>query len=443
MKKTLAALLVILSSPLAFAAAEWTLDVKAAETFGKPGAFSPSPVADSNGGAFLASSCADLARGFHLPAATNLDMRESAVLTEECAALKLQLSARQPKKAAFESWALTEKSLDELPPCFEPMVSPDEKASDPGTKSLRQSSKTARASAEGGALRISDDGYSARVRIAGRGDVNGDGLDDVILRSDWALEGGTLGGSSTFVLTRKPGESVLRVLSDSGGRCLASSLPAPIMCGEATGKRIRAEFQKRYDKKDYASAYELVDGFLEACDQDLPTLSRSWLRNDLALTAHHLGRDARCLEIAADAGLQDVGTPEEAALQKAVEANLALCEKSIRCKAPQVTTARSAFKKLLDKGDAKSATASLDAFMKGCDGSVERVAHAWALSDLAFAANKAGDKDACSGYLDVAERIPLDEGDDRVAGALAANRKNCPRPKPIAVSTPVAPAAAR
>lgn len=275
-------------------------------------------------------SCAEVLSGAGQKGATTGDVIESAKRQRDCEALRLLIGARPPTTPTLNGFALSARSLDELPPCFAPVFSPDHKAAVPEAgKSWRASSQQARViSAEGGMLRVADDGYSAVLRIAGRGDVNGDGVEDVVLRSDWKLAQGTMGGSTTFVFTKKRGAKVLEVVSDSARRC-SGSAPPPEPCSPAVTRAFRAEFQRRFDAKDYLSADLLLDGYLAACQSEVAPLARSWMRNDQARAAHRLADAQRCLELAQSAGLQDVSTPEEARLQSAVEENLRACGDAI------------------------------------------------------------------------------------------------------------------
>lgn len=391
---------------------------------------------------WIARSCADLERGFSMPAANDREARESRSVKRECEALRMLMSAQEPKQSQLSGWELTEKSFAELPDCFVPMFR-DEEPVDAVGKSWKASAPKAEVAKLPNGLRVVDSGevaYSTFLQLLGRADFNDDGFEDVLLSTDWQLTGGTLGSGALVILTKKPGDKVLRVVRDGEGRC-KPSVPEAVPCSEKAVARARAEFQRRYDAKEYASAYEFLDAFLAACGGEAKGLSGNWMRNDLALTAHHLGRDAHGLDLLLSAGLQSNDSPEDDRLIKAVEANRALCTKSLRCTAKQIAAARNEFSKTLAKKDPQSALARLDSFVKGCEGSGDANALAWAYSDLALTASKVGDTTGCSAYLDLADRLPLGEGegdgDAKVLGAIATNRKRCPRPEPIPVSTPI------
>ncbi len=69
----------------------------------------------------------------------------------------------------------------------------------------------------------------------------------------------------------------------------------PAGCKLAERAQRRANFQSQYDAKDYRRAYETLDAFYKQCGNFLHWMTLDDVRNDLAVTLHHLGRDDACL----------------------------------------------------------------------------------------------------------------------------------------------------
>jgi hypothetical protein len=59
----------------------------------------------------------------------------------------------------------------------------------------------------------------------------------------------------------------------------------------------RAEFKRAYEKKDFATARDRLDGALKDCKDYIDEFDRYRMLNDLAITLHHLGDDAGCLKV--------------------------------------------------------------------------------------------------------------------------------------------------
>jgi hypothetical protein len=72
--------------------------------------------------------------------------------------------------------------------------------------------------------------------------------------------------------------------------------PAP-GCTNAEMTRTRTRFKQAYDRKDYALARQLLAPLLKTCAETLSELQGADIRNDLAVTLHHLNEDAACREV--------------------------------------------------------------------------------------------------------------------------------------------------
>lgn len=111
----------------------------------------------------------------------------------------------------------------------------------------------------------------------------------------------------------------------------------PAQCRAQEMKATRKAFKKAYDRKSYAEARDTLAPLLEGCSKFLDTFDEYWIRNDLAITLHHLGDDAACLKtlepLRALAASPDdeIGAGEPAyresflRVAKATRANLKLC----------------------------------------------------------------------------------------------------------------------
>ncbi len=99
----------------------------------------------------------------------------------------------------------------------------------------------------------------------------------------------------------------------------------------------RARFKQHYAAKAWALAKADLQPLLDTCTPQLFRLDHWWIRNDLAVTLHHLGDDAQCLrtlapmeELAAQPD-DEVGAAEPTfqdeylKLAKATRTNVKLC----------------------------------------------------------------------------------------------------------------------
>ena len=456
--RSLALILLVSAAALAGAAAGDTGPVAAIEAFIRPGDLDEI-VTDgertTEGRRLLAQSCADLERvepnsgapatGRHrliyaIPAALDADAARGFAAKDHCNKIKLGIATAPSKKSYLSSFKLSSPTIfDELPPCFSPKVAESEPSIDVVGKSWRSTDPGVKATeVSESSMTVEPEGETLVISLTGRADYNADGLEDLAFETSWSM--GRMNGLSHLILSKTASDKVFRVVSDSGEMCTAS-LPAPpkTPCGAAVVKQVRTEFQKRYDAKKFASAYSLLDGLLLACGGSMP--SREWIYSDLAITAHKLGRQGRCLELTSEAQGWEMFDDEKA--RKPIAANEEICRKALRCPNDVVSTARKDFKKQFDAGAVKPAIDKLEAFRVSCDESIESAAHGWLLSDLAYASAKAQEPGRCSGYLDTADRLYYGSSQDealpeeRLMKALAANRKLCPNTEPIPVSTPV------
>ncbi|MDP1920366.1 MAG: hypothetical protein Q8L14_29245 [Myxococcales bacterium] len=113
----------------------------------------------------------------------------------------------------------------------------------------------------------------------------------------------------------------------TGGRLL--------LCVPDQPKAARAAFARHAAKKQWQAARDLLEPLLEQCADRLDFEPRAWLRNELAVTLHHLKQDEACRSVL---GPLEVWSSEMAshvsngpwpeplrALEKATNTNFALC----------------------------------------------------------------------------------------------------------------------
>ena len=74
-------------------------------------------------------------------------------------------------------------------------------------------------------------------------------------------------------------------------------LATPVACLPQRVTATRATFKGHYDRKQWAQAKADLQPVLERCAQVLDFEVEGWLRNDLALTLHHLKDDQGCLTV--------------------------------------------------------------------------------------------------------------------------------------------------
>lgn len=168
----------------------------------------------------------NLSRSATVEAATEQETRALRHEGIRCLALEELLHAK-PAKQSFLPNDLKTISVRDLPPQLSLPVSPEESARtlhfasngqsiadlEPGTRiqaGILKGGKIVPGKQD--AFTIVGNGWSANVTLYGRGDFNGDGIEDLLLRRDGWLAEGTYSISELFVLTKtKPGE-VLHVL---------------------------------------------------------------------------------------------------------------------------------------------------------------------------------------------------------------------------------------
>lgn len=114
---------------------------------------------------------------------------------------------------------------------------------------------------------------------------------------------------------------------------------APAQCEQAKINTRYDEFLQLYKKKKYGEAKKKISALREECDFFMSRFRKDEMRNDLAITLHHLKDDAGCLEVLqplkqlaqmSDEDIKEENLPVEAvdwlAIAKAARTNLKLCK---------------------------------------------------------------------------------------------------------------------
>jgi hypothetical protein len=111
----------------------------------------------------------------------------------------------------------------------------------------------------------------------------------------------------------------------------------PPACVPRVVRATRSDFQRLYKSKAYGEARAKIEGLLNTCGSVIDRFDEMWIRNDLAVTLHHLKDDAACLKVlepmrewaASEDGEVAIGEPAYEdfyrRIGKAIRANLKLC----------------------------------------------------------------------------------------------------------------------
>jgi hypothetical protein len=149
---------------------------------------------------------------------SDFQMRTLESLGADCRALALLDEAAPAKFSYLQDFRLDKSSLAVLPAQFAVTASNEElqtqAAAARASKSWLQYQPQLKAEVAKGALTVEAAGMRSDLRLYARGDFNGDGVEDLLIREDYAAIGGTYGGSRLFLLTRGRGERVLQVLKE-------------------------------------------------------------------------------------------------------------------------------------------------------------------------------------------------------------------------------------
>jgi len=137
-----------------------------------------------------------------------------------CVALEALKTARPATTSYLGDFHLNSSALASLSPQLAPAVSDEQitdarQAAEEG-KSWQQFIPTARAkpARQAGALDVFQPNWETTITEYGRGDFTGDGVEDLLVRADYAAIKGTYRNSRLFLLSRKSETGVLKVVKE-------------------------------------------------------------------------------------------------------------------------------------------------------------------------------------------------------------------------------------
>lgn len=161
-----------------------------------------------------------------LDAGTNQENRVLQSMGVRCLALHKMATVKQAKKSLLPAQA-DNMTVEQLPPQIAVLIADDEIQRADAAAARGQSladlekgvtvrpGRTKDTRVKPGhhdQLAVFGHGWLADLTIYARGDFNGDGFEDILLRRDGRVSEGTYGTSDLFVLTRTKSEGPLRVL---------------------------------------------------------------------------------------------------------------------------------------------------------------------------------------------------------------------------------------
>jgi hypothetical protein len=136
-----------------------------------------------------------------------------------CVALNWLKSAQPAKISLIDNFHLDRRAAESLPPQLALPVAREEverarkaAAACQSIKILEPSTKTKVRSKT--RITFEGQGWEAEVIEYARGDFDGDGFEDLLLRRDGGLKGGSYHRTNVFILTRTPKDKCLRVVRE-------------------------------------------------------------------------------------------------------------------------------------------------------------------------------------------------------------------------------------
>jgi hypothetical protein len=163
------------------------------------------------------ANCASLLQRRRTGYATVPESDAQAVqsLAVDCLAIEAVGRARPARTSFLRALRFGPETLSLLPPGLAPSISNEDrdKAQSATAKGLswKQFDPAATASPDGSGLVVVSDDIRTLIKIYGRGDFTGDGIDDLLLRVDTAALHGSYRSSRLFLLTRSSPSATLRI----------------------------------------------------------------------------------------------------------------------------------------------------------------------------------------------------------------------------------------
>lgn len=173
----------------------------------------------------VADSCRSLlklsAEGFEAPG--NNDHQIQLLLVAKCRAIELLGQAKPARRSFVRDFGLDADTLNSMPPPIDgpscSFVCRQIYANENGISWSAFDSSGRVEVVDENTIKILEDGWAREVQLVGRGDVDGDGVEDLMMLVDsWATQG-TYGTTRFFLMTRGTSGAVLKILKPDQYRC--------------------------------------------------------------------------------------------------------------------------------------------------------------------------------------------------------------------------------
>ena len=152
----------------------------------------------------------------HYEPGSDLELRVLRSWGTDCRALDALKEAVPAKRSFMRGFRLDAKALEYLPPQLSGAVSSEEirRAEEAGKRGLswRQYQRNSRTEGEGDHMTVVNGPTRTELEIYARGDFNHDGTEDMLLREDTSITGGTYSDSRLFLLTRSAPNAKLKIV---------------------------------------------------------------------------------------------------------------------------------------------------------------------------------------------------------------------------------------
>ncbi|WP_157619076.1 hypothetical protein [Skermanella stibiiresistens] len=135
-----------------------------------------------------------------------------------CAALDLIGRAKPAERSFVKDFRFDKVAAHDLPPALALAVSPDEerrvkRAAAAGGSILDVDRSITLHGLDTGSAELRAKDWKARLAVLARGDFDGDGIEDMLVRRDASKTGGTYASSDLFVLTRTTPSKRLHIIT--------------------------------------------------------------------------------------------------------------------------------------------------------------------------------------------------------------------------------------
>jgi len=165
-------------------------------------------------------NCADLIEltqhRFHLQPDDGVSWRGFESEAAKCFALSTLKNAKPPTRSYVHWFQLSPEAVARLPPGMTLASSQDDMADIAAAakkcQPLGAYEENLHVSVKGDAADVDTDGWSGRIVLYARGDLNGDGLEDLMLLRQGQVKEGTAADSSLFIVTQTSPRGCLKIL---------------------------------------------------------------------------------------------------------------------------------------------------------------------------------------------------------------------------------------